>query len=479
MKRKILTFTIIGVLIVNTLSGCGLVSLFNSEATETESQTQDAPPSEKDTTTEKDTVDSSTEGTETEKESVSETTETEVETETETESPEPTESESESETETEIETETETESEPETETEVETETEIETEPTPEPEPHTHAYTLTKTNKATCTKDGSYVYSCSCGDSYSENIKKTGHSYGAYVYNNDATYSKDGTETATCANCGGKTSRTVSGTKLSYTYTDVTPYTMYAQKTVNVRSLPSTDGSKLGSLSKGDAVTVTGYCNETGWYRIDFNGKTGYASSSYLDTKLPAGYYPSLEDDSWKVYYTEDDVVGDGLDAYRVGLLKYAADGTQLYVYTNHSDREKMNGFYCTYDEYYSEKGEAFEEAFEEWCVDNGYTFSRSSFFTYDLGEANDHAYRMRAYYAAFHPDLTSTGVEEVIYNWEDYRIIKKCNLILYEIENPDDLAWYTKTREEVLESNGWTEADLENAKKLALTYNIDFHYYYE
>jgi len=460
MKRKILTFTIIGVLIVNTLSGCGLVSLFNSETTETESQAQNTTPSEKDTTTEKDAVDSSTEGTETEKESVSET---EVETETETESPEPTESESESETETEIETETE----PETETEVETETEIkpEPEPTPEPEPHTHAYTLTKTNKATCTKDGSYVYSCSCGDSYSETIKKTGHSYGAYVYNNDATYSKDGTETAICANCGAKTSRTVSGTKLSYTYTDVTPYTMYAQKTVNVRSLPSTDGSKLGSLSKGDAVTVTGYCNETGWYRIDFNGKTGYASSSYLDTKLPSGYYPSLEDDSWKVYYTEDDVVGDGLDAYRVGFLKYAADGTQLYVKTNYTDQ--MNGFYCMYDDYETEQFEAFRIAFEE---KHQPSYLNNSFVSVDLGEKSDDGYRIYSYYASFGKASSSTGTGRMVYDWEDIR-----QIMLYE--NTLLRLYVGYTLEEALKDQGITMGEFEYAKSVSLSYGYDFPQY--
>ena len=77
----------------------------------------------------------------------------------------------------------------------------------------------------------------------------------------------------------------------YTYTDLNK-TMYAKSSVNVRSLPSTDGEKLGGLSKGQEVSVTGQCNETGWYRINYNGGTGYVSSSYLVDAKPVGETPT-------------------------------------------------------------------------------------------------------------------------------------------------------------------------------------------
>lgn len=78
-------------------------------------------------------------------------------------------------------------------------------------------------------------------------------------------------------------KTVSETKTTdaaYTYSDLSK-TMYAKSTVNVRSLPSTSGNKLGSLSKNQEVAVTGQCNETGWYRISFNGSEGFVSNKYL------------------------------------------------------------------------------------------------------------------------------------------------------------------------------------------------------
>ena len=71
----------------------------------------------------------------------------------------------------------------------------------------------------------------------------------------------------------------------YTYTDMSA-TMYATQTVNVRTLPSTDGDKVGSLSTNQEIAVTGQCNETSWYRFEYNGQTPYVSNNYIsDTKI--------------------------------------------------------------------------------------------------------------------------------------------------------------------------------------------------
>lgn len=150
--------------------------------------------------------------------------------------------------------------------------------------HTHNYTETITVEATCTENGTVSFVCECGDSYTEVITATGHVFNEYVYNEDATFTADGTETATCA-CGETDTRTKSDSKLEYTYTDLDK-TMYAKSSVNVRSLPSTDGEKLGGLSKAQEVHVTGQCNETSWYRIDYNGSVAYVSNSYLVNDKP-------------------------------------------------------------------------------------------------------------------------------------------------------------------------------------------------
>lgn len=73
---------------------------------------------------------------------------------------------------------------------------------------------------------------------------------------------------------------VENTQQVYTYKDMAE-TKYAKSTVNVRDLPDKNGNKLGSFSQNDEVQVTGQCNETGWYRIDYNGSVAYVSNSLL------------------------------------------------------------------------------------------------------------------------------------------------------------------------------------------------------
>lgn len=69
-------------------------------------------------------------------------------------------------------------------------------------------------------------------------------------------------------------------------------TMYTTADVNVRNLPSTDGNQVGSLKKDEKVSVTGVCNETGWYRIKLDGKTVYVSNKYLTTEQPVTSTPT-------------------------------------------------------------------------------------------------------------------------------------------------------------------------------------------
>lgn len=71
----------------------------------------------------------------------------------------------------------------------------------------------------------------------------------------------------------------------YTYSELNQ-TMYAKSAVNVRDLPSTDGKKIGSLKASQEITVTGKCDQTGWYRFDMNGTTGYVSDKYIVSEKP-------------------------------------------------------------------------------------------------------------------------------------------------------------------------------------------------
>ena len=79
--------------------------------------------------------------------------------------------------------------------------------------------------------------------------------------------------------------TTTAAEAGYTCTEMTQ-TMYAKSAVNVRDLPSTDGKKIGSLKASQEINVTGKCDQTGWYRFDWNGTTGYVSDKYIVSEKP-------------------------------------------------------------------------------------------------------------------------------------------------------------------------------------------------
>ena len=78
--------------------------------------------------------------------------------------------------------------------------------------HVHNYTAAVTKAATCAEEGVKTYTCSCGSSYTEAVPVIAHSFGDYIYNDDATTEKDGTRTATCSVCGKTDTVTAEGTK---------------------------------------------------------------------------------------------------------------------------------------------------------------------------------------------------------------------------------------------------------------------------
>ncbi len=110
-------------------------------------------------------------------------------------------------------------------------------------------------------------------------------------------------------------------EIPYTYTDL-ELTLYSQTSLRVRDQPSTEGEKIGGLYRNQKVKITGRCNETGWYRIDYYGNVGYASNDYLaeepvklDITQSVGSFAAVD----KSYYDNVLFIGDSLT---VGLSMY-------------------------------------------------------------------------------------------------------------------------------------------------------------
>ncbi len=72
---------------------------------------------------------------------------------------------------------------------------------------------------TCTEQGGTVHTCrDCGYSYITNATPAkGHSYGDYVFNNNASCTADGTQTRTCTVCGAVDTVTAPDTALGHDY----------------------------------------------------------------------------------------------------------------------------------------------------------------------------------------------------------------------------------------------------------------------
>ncbi len=147
--------------------------------------------------------------------------------------------------------------------------------TPEPEAPAHVHEKDETKKvvkeATCLEDGYTEYTCACGETFKvDYVKATGHKFSAFVYNNDATETADGTKTATCTveGCGLTRTLTAVGTRLTSVNDFIfvpngSNYAVseYIGDIVNV-SIPSVyNGKEVNAIADGafqdtDVVTVT-------------------------------------------------------------------------------------------------------------------------------------------------------------------------------------------------------------------------------
>lgn len=71
--------------------------------------------------------------------------------------------------------------------------------------------------------------------------------------------------------------------------------MYATTSVNERKEPSADSEKIGSLSIGEEVHVTGQTQDEQWYRIEISGiDEGFVASQYLSNDKPVIEHPESQ-----------------------------------------------------------------------------------------------------------------------------------------------------------------------------------------
>ena len=73
--------------------------------------------------------------------------------------------------------------------------------------------------------------------------------------------------------------------------DLEPKEMFTTAGVNVRKNYTTESTRIGSCKSGTSVEVNGYVIIYGdapdWYRVNFNGMTGYISAKYMTETKPS------------------------------------------------------------------------------------------------------------------------------------------------------------------------------------------------
>lgn len=101
--------------------------------------------------------------------------------------------------------------------------------------HTHNFNeLVKKSekKATCTENGSKTMRCSCGETEVQNIPATGHKFGNWVTEKQATSESEGLKVRTCANCGIKETQKINKLPSKPTNTNTSTNTSVNTNTSN-------------------------------------------------------------------------------------------------------------------------------------------------------------------------------------------------------------------------------------------------------
>ena len=84
-------------------------------------------------------------------------------------------------------------------------------------------------------------------------------------------------------CGTNPSDVFAAEEMSTTLSRATVKTATTTENLNLRSKASTSGTILTTIPKGKTVTLLSEKNANGYYKVEYSGKTGYVSGSYLKT----------------------------------------------------------------------------------------------------------------------------------------------------------------------------------------------------
>lgn len=130
------------------------------------------------------------------------------------------------------------------------------------EDHVHSYRESITEAATCTSTGVKTYTCPCGDSYTETIAKTGHSYGSYKTIKSATCTVAGSKQRNCSTCGNVEPASIA--KLGHNY--ASSYTTDKKATCVAEGSKSKHCTRSGCTAKTSVTVIAATDHSYGSYK---------------------------------------------------------------------------------------------------------------------------------------------------------------------------------------------------------------------
>ena len=195
-------------------------------------------------------------------------------------------------------------------------------------PNSVTFTAKAAGTATVTANNIVI-----SDSASNAIENGGSKTGTITVNNSGSGETPAAPT-TNNNTSGATNNTV-------TFKDVNE-TVYTTGRCNVRESYSTSSNKITTLNVGASVKRTG-TSDSGWSRVEYNGKTAYISSQFLTTTKPAD--PTFKQTNDTMYAIQDCNLRKSwsTDSDKVGYLKKGEEVTRLGVADNGWSKIKHNG----------------------------------------------------------------------------------------------------------------------------------------
>ena len=214
--------------------------------------------------------------------------------------------------------------------------------------HNHSYVGKITKNATCTQDGEKLYTCSCGNSYSEKIPATGHKMTTEKV--DATCTTDGYVKETCSACGHSYSEIISATGHNYVATSEKPNCTTGGRTTYVctkcgdsytETIPAS-GHKYETKVTAPTCTTDGYtthvCKVCGYTHTDSYVKAAghkYTDEVVAPTETEKGYTIhtcTVCGDSYKDNYVEPTKPGkqESIEYFK-GLATCGTWGQAIYL----------------------------------------------------------------------------------------------------------------------------------------------------